>query len=270
MNTVPLKNRLFKKVLVPVVHGCEQNSAIHAAFAIAGADNVMMVGLVVIPEGESLSGAAVHAQEVRQMLKGLSTAIHVQDSMEVHATHHPWDEIVKVINKEKPDLLILEYPSQFETLRTTPTDVLTNPPCDIAIVNSKISGSIRNVLIPIRGGPYSELALRTVLSMKRFRPIEITSLHVVETDPAAKQDAAFRGIERVLRNLPEVKKQNVTTDDPAQVIFDESARFDLIVVGASSRPAEEVTSLGQVAERMMTESGCGVIVVKTRLPSRCL
>jgi hypothetical protein len=71
MKTV-LKNRLFKKILVPIVHGCESSSAIHAARAIAGADNVMLVGLVYIPEGESLSSAAIPAQEVRQRLRFLS------------------------------------------------------------------------------------------------------------------------------------------------------------------------------------------------------
>ena len=57
------KNRLFKKILIPIVHGCESSSAINAGRAIAGADNVMLMGFVYVPEGESLSSAAVPAQE---------------------------------------------------------------------------------------------------------------------------------------------------------------------------------------------------------------
>jgi nucleotide-binding universal stress UspA family protein/glycosyltransferase involved in cell wall biosynthesis len=262
----PLKNRFFKKVLVPIVHGCEQTSAIAAAGAIAGEDNVMLVGLIYIPEGESLSSAAVYAQEVRQTLKGLSNLKHIQRWTEVHATHRPWDEMAKVIEKEKPDLLVLEYPCHFETLKTTPMEVLTHPPCDIAIVNSNVSETFKNVLVPIRGGPYAELALRTALSMRRFRPVEITSLHMVPTNPALKHDAAFRGIERVLKNLPEVKKQYIATDNPAEVIFDTSRQFDLIVMGASVRSTDEVTAIGPLAERIMAESPCGVIVVKTKRP----
>jgi glucosyl-3-phosphoglycerate synthase len=263
----PLKNRFFKKVLVPIVHGCEQTAAIAAAGAIAGEDNVMLVGLIYIPEGESLSSAAVYAQEVRQTLKGLSNSKHIQRWTEVHATHRPWDEMAKVIEKEKPDLLVLEYPCHFETLKTTPMEVLTHPPCDIAIVNSNVSETFKNVLVPIRGGPYAELALRTALSMRRFRPVEITSLHMVPTDPALKHDAAFRGIERVLKNLPEVKKQYIATDNPAEVVFDTSRQFDLIVMGASVRSTDEVTAIGPLAERIMAESPCGVIVVKTKRAS---
>ncbi|HEX6033412.1 MAG TPA: glucosyl-3-phosphoglycerate synthase [Anaerolineales bacterium] len=259
-----LKKRLFKKVLVPIVHGCEQTSAVNAARAIAGAENVMLVGFVYIPEGESLSSAAVPAQDIRQRLRSLANDGHVHRGTEVYATHRPWDEIVKVVEREKPDLLILEYPCQFETLRTTPVEVLSQPPCDIAIVNSHISENFGNVLIPVRGGPYAELALRTALSMKRFHQLSFTSLHMVPTNLAVKQDAAFRGLERVLKNLPEVKEQQRVTDQPAEVIFESARQFDLIVMGASTRPAEEVASIGPVAERIMRESDCGVIVVKTK------
>src|SRR6266516_5895530 len=163
----PLRKRLFKKVLVPIVHGCDQTSSITAARAIAGEGDVVLMGLVYVPESASLSGAAVHAQEVRQTLKRLSDEKHIHRWTEVHATHQPWDEILKVVEKEKPDLLILEYPCHFETLKATPTEVLSHPLCNIAIVNSHISDDLKNVLIPIRGGPYAGLALRTLFSLRR-------------------------------------------------------------------------------------------------------
>jgi len=258
----PLRNRLFKKILVPVVYGCEQASALTAARAIAG-ENVKLVGLIHIPEEESLSAATVPAREVRQTLAMLSKEDRIQ-SADVYAAHRPWDELVKLVEKEKPDLLLLEYPCQFEGLRTTPAEVLAHPPCDLAIVNSHIHEDLDSVLIPIRGGPYAELALRIVLSMRRFREMEVTSLHVVSTNDAIKTDGAYRGIERVLKNLPEVKKQSIATDNPAEAVFEAARRYNVIVMGASARPPDQVTSLGPVAERIMEESPCGVIVVKTQ------
>lgn len=262
----PLKNKLFKKVLVPIVYGCKQTSAINAARAIAGENDISFVGIIYVPEGESLSIAAARAREVRQILKGLSNLKQIHRRTEVYATHQPWAEMKKVIEKEKPDLLVLEYPCQFENLKTTPEEVLAHPPCDIAIVNPYIPEKFSDILIPIRGGPYAELALRTALSMKRFHQTDITSLHMVPTNPAFKQDAAFRGMERVLKNLPEVKRQDIVTDNPAEALFEALSRFDLIVMGASVRPADQVASMGPVAERIMGESHCGVIVVKTKRP----
>jgi glycosyltransferase involved in cell wall biosynthesis/nucleotide-binding universal stress UspA family protein len=260
------KNRLFKKVLIPIVHGCPQISAINIGRAVAGEENIALVGLVYVPAGESLSGAAVYAREVRQILKRLSNVKQIHSSTEVYATHRPWREITKVIEKESPDLLVLEYPCHFDKLGTTPEEVLAHPPCDIAIVNTRITDHANNVLVPIRGGPYAELALRIALSMRHFRPIEVSSLHIVSTQSMREKDAAFRGMEWVLKNLPEVNKQNVVTDDPATALFEASRHFELIVMGASARPADEFTSMGPVAERIMRESQCGVIVVKTQRP----
>lgn len=265
MKTQP-KIDFFKKVLVPIVHGCEQSSAINAARLIAGENDVLLVGLVYVREGESLSGAAVHVQEVRHTLRRLSSGKKIRGWTEVYATHRPWEEIIRVAEKEMCDLLVLEHLCQYEMLGTTATEVLTHPPCDIAIVNSKISEEFTNILIPMRGGPYAELALRTGLSMNSFHPAEITSLHIVPSGGVKVQDAAFRGIELVLNQMPEVKKQNVVTDNPAQTLFEVSRQFDLLIMGASARPADEVTSIGPVAERIMTESECGVIVVKTKRP----
>ena len=262
----PLKKRFFKKVLVPVVHGCEQNSAIAAARAIAGEDGVILVGLVYIPEGESLSAGATQAQEVRQTLRMLSDVKRIHRSIGVYATHQPWEEIVKVIDKEKPDLLILEYPCQFETIKTPLEGVLTHLPCDVAVVNSRIEEDLKNVLLPIRGGPYAELALRIALSIRRFHPVEVSSLHMVPTNPAQKHDAAFSGLARVLKNMPEVTKQNVVTDNSVEALFEAARQFDLTVMGASVRPAEEITSIGPVAEKMLRNSENGVIIVKTKQP----
>ncbi|MDQ2693033.1 MAG: hypothetical protein M3Y68_13430, partial [Chloroflexota bacterium] len=97
-----LKNRLFKKILVPIVYGCESSSAIHAARAIGGADKVKLLGLVYVPEGESLSSAAVPAQEVRQMLRHFSTTEHLRSGPRVFAAHRPWEELIRIVEKEKP------------------------------------------------------------------------------------------------------------------------------------------------------------------------
>jgi glucosyl-3-phosphoglycerate synthase len=263
MKNMP-NQRIFKKILVPMIHGCDQTSAIHAAGAIAGEEDVMFLGLVYIPEGQSLSSATARVQEVRQTLKSLSNAYSGDRWTEVYATHHPWNEIVKITKKEAPDLLLLQYPCHFETLEITPTELLTNPPCDLAIVNHRISANLKSILVAIRGGPFSELALRIALSIKHACQVDVTALHVIPAEITAAQDASFRGIDRVLKNLPEVKKLQVVTDSPAGFIFQSSRQFDFMVMGASARPEDQVTSIGPVAEKIMRESQHGVMIVKTK------
>ena len=265
MYPVP-KNIFFSKVLVPVIQGCDQKSAINAAQAIAGEENVLLTGLIHVPQGQSLSTAAVSARELRKTLNQLYKVKRSSKWAQVYVSHRPWDELIKVVEEEQPNLLILEWPSQFEALQTTTSEVLLRAPCNIAIVNQFVGANIKNMLLPIRGGPYAELVLRIALSLHNGHKTKLSSLHLFSPDASREQDIAFRGIELVLRNLPEISRREIVTDNPGEVIFNASKEYDLIIMGASARSVDEVPSIGPVAERIMQESKQGVIVVKTKLP----
>mgnify|MGYP001568909764 FL=1 len=260
------KSIYFSRILVPVIHGCDQKSAINAAQAIAGRDNVLLTGFIYIPEGQSLSMATMDARRLRKTLKGIYKIKRGSKWAQVHVSHKPWDELIKVIDDEQPDLLILEWPSQFEALQTTVSEVLSRAPCNIAIVNQFIGTTIKNMLLPIRGGPYAELVLRIALSLHNAHKTELSSLHLFPQNTTREQDAAFRGIDLVLKNLPEIQHREIITDNPTEAIFNASQDYDLIMMGASARPMDETPSIGPVAEKVMQESRHGVIVVKTKLP----
>ncbi len=265
MYPVP-KNAYIAKVLVPVVFGCEQKSAIHAAHSIAGDENVLLTGFIYVPEGQSLSTAAVDARKLRQTLKQLYKVKRGDKWAQVNVSHTPWEELVNIIKREDIDLLLLEWPCHFDSLKVSVAEVLSHAPCNIAIVNQHIAASIKNVLIPIRGGPYAELSLRIALSIRNSNNAQISSLHLFPSNITREQDLAFKGIDRVLKNLSEIKREEIITDDPANAIFEAAKKYDLLILGASARPANEVPSIGPVTEKIMQESQHGVIVVKTKLP----
>ncbi|MFO3797215.1 MAG: glycosyltransferase, partial [Anaerolineales bacterium] len=158
----------------------------------------------------------------------------------------------------------------FEALQVKVEEVLSSPPCDVVVVNSSfVQYPLRTALVALRGGPYAELALRLALSLRQMRGLEITTLHMRPPQMEdAQRDAAFRGLKRVLDQLPEIRQEEIETDAPAEVIREFSRHFDLVVLGASARPHSDAPSMGPVAERIMKESQRGVMVVKTRrIPS---
>jgi glucosyl-3-phosphoglycerate synthase len=116
------------------------------------------------------------------------------------------------------------------------------------------------VLVPLRGGPHAELALRVGLSL---RPAELTALHLTRAGQA-ESDAPFHGLKQVLQRLPEVEKRVAVTADAAQTIVNESRAFDLVVMGATAQPAHSGALLGPVADRVLFESPTAVLAVKTR------
>lgn len=260
------RNAFIAKILVPVMHGCEQASAIHAANSISGDENVLLTGLIHIPEDQSLSTAAVDARNLRKTLKKLYKVERGDKWARVNVSHNPWNELVNIVKREDIDLLLLQWPCHFDAMKVSVSDVLSHAPCNIAIVNQYINAHIKNMLLPIRGGPYAELALRIALSIHNSNDAKISSLHLFQNNLTREQDVAFKGVDRVLKSLPEIKREEIVTDNPVEAIFETAQKYDLLVMGASARPMDEVPSIGPVAEKIMQESKHGVIVVKTKLP----
>jgi glucosyl-3-phosphoglycerate synthase len=260
-----MKQRLFRPIrtaLVPIIHGCDGSDAL--AVAVALANEVVLTGLVAIAPEQTLSAGVARARQVRRRLQALAASDGVRARPRVRVSRAPWAELSRVVAVEQPDLLVLCWPCQLEALGTSAGDVLKAPPCDIALVRGPLPARPQAVLVPVRGGPYAELALRLALSL---RPARLAALHLVPGTDVA-EDAPFRGLARVLARLPEVQLETRALDgqDPAEAILAASRDSEVLVVGATAQRGQRRTSLGPVANRLLREAPAGVIVVKTRRP----
>ena len=256
------KNKVgyIRTALVPVVHGCDCHSALNAARRLAA--DVILIGVVYVPQHESLSTGAYQARQVRRLLRELSAGPQVRYKAEVQVSHKPWLDLVRVIAEDEPDLLLLEWKSQLDALHVSAAEVLTRPPCDVALVRGPIEAEFKHVLLPVRGGPHAELTLRVGLST---HAADITALHLTSKH-ADGSDVPFRGLAQILKSLPEVKTRSAVTTDPAQTIIEQARHCDLIVMGATAQPLRSKASLGEVADRVLQEAHAAVIAVKTRRP----
>jgi glucosyl-3-phosphoglycerate synthase len=258
-----MKKHVFsplRTALVPVVHDCPGESALAAAHALA--EDTVLVGVVRMAPDESLSAGAGRARHVRKLLRELARPEQVRSKAGVIVSHTPWADLLNVIGAEEPDLLVLEWACHLEALGVTVEEVLTRPPCDVTLVRGPFPAAPHRVLVPVRGGPHAELALRVGLSL---HPQEITTLHLTAGEDASA-DAPFRGLDRVLKRLPEVRAAAAVTTDPAQTILDGADGFNVIVMGATAQPLRSRASLGAVADRVLHEAPAAVMAVKTRRP----
>jgi glucosyl-3-phosphoglycerate synthase len=251
---------LVRSALVPIVHDCDGRAALDAARALAA--EVILVGAVYIPKDEALSTGASKARDVRRRLRELSDGQQVHSKAYVHVSHTPWTDLQNVIAALDPDLLLLEWPCQLEALNATTNQILTRPPCDVALVRGPFPAKMDRVLVPMRGGPHAELSLRVGLSL---HPSQLTALHLTQPG-AAESDVPFRGLERILKRLPEVQTRSAATTDPAQTILNHAQDVDLILIGATAQPMRSRASLGAVADHILKESPTAVMAVKTRRP----
>ncbi len=245
-------------ILVPMIH---EGPGIHALDIARQFDaEIILVGVVVVPADQSLSVGAAGARAIRRLLRIFGKDKRITSKSQVIVSHEPWVDLSKLLRDEKPDLLCLEFESHLKALHVTVSDMLTRPPCDVALVRGKISSKPKQVLVPVRGGPHAELALRVGLGLQSRG---VTAIHLRSSDDI---DAPFKGLDRVLKQMPEVQKQFMVTDDAAGLILENAKKADVIILGTTSQPANSSISLGPFADRILREAPCAVIAVKSGRP----
>ena len=252
----------IRTVLIPFVYEGPGAQALELARCLDA--NITLVGVVVVPPEESLSVGATGARELRRQLRQYGKEPRITGKAQIIVSYQPWMELAKLVQNEKPDLLCLEWDSHFQALGVTASEVLTRPPCNVALIRGRLRGEPKRVLVPVRGGPHAELALRVGLGL---HPQDITALHIRRPDdPKAGSDAPFKGLERVLKQMPDVQKQFAVTEDAAQLIVDNASKADVIILGTTAQPVTSSVSLGSFADRILHESSVPVIAVKSGRP----
>jgi glucosyl-3-phosphoglycerate synthase len=249
-------------ILIPLIHDGPGLQALEVARHLDA--EIILVGVVVVPPDQSLSVGAVGARALRKQLRQYGKDERITSKTQIIVSYQPWNELSSLLQKEKPDLLCLEWDSHLTALGVTTNDVLTRPPCNVALVRGKLPNKPKHILVPVRGGPHAELSLRVGLGL---HPKGVTAIHLRRSDdPEAGSDAPFKGLDRVLKQMPDVQKKFVVTDDAAQLILESGKQADVIILGTTSQPATSSVSLGSFADRILHEAHCAVIAVKSGHP----
>ncbi len=256
---------MFRKILVPMLHGCEFQDALQVAQGIASKESILLAGIVSVPEDSSLSAGALPAQELRKTFREIKSKQEINSLELIRVTHDSWSEMLKVVREEKPDLVVLET-GHCQMFGLSIHEVLKKAPCNVVVACGVMPEKMGQVLVPIRGGPNAELALRLGLSLGRHANASIHTLHIIPKTPSPERDVAFHGLQRVLNNLPEVNRQLLQTNDPTSAILLASKEYDITILGATSFSKDSSEGLGKVAETILRERSKGLLIVKVFHP----
>ena len=251
-------SRIFKTVLIPI--GIDFNEQIVLNLAQNISDDVVLIGVVPIPVGESLSLGTQVARQIRKHLLSLSSPT-IRFKATVIVSETPWEDLKRVIFQEKPDLLMIEWQDGHSSCGISISDVLSNSLCNIAIVRASTAIKYNRTLIAVRGGPYAELAFQVGIQL---HPEQLDVLHLAL--PNALNDTPFKGLKHIIRQIPEVNLHSIVTEDIAKTILEESNHYDIVVLGATAGKDIGRSSIGPVAEKLLRESYSTVMVVKARRP----
>lgn len=248
----------IKTALVPIGPGKDGDQALALAHNIAA--EVILVGIVPIAEGQSVSAGTQAARQIRKRLLSLGNSnIRFKSTVIVSGT--PWDDLKNVILDETPDILALEWKDGRTIWGEPVSNLLMSPVCDMAIVCGNMPQSPQRTLVAVRGGPYAELALQVGTNLQSE---QLDVLHVSVT--GAETDAPFKGMSDFIKQIPGVNLYSVTSDDVSRTLVEESKKYDVVILGVTASRATGTSLIGPVAEMLLSDPSKTTVIVKSRRP----
>ena len=262
---IPGRERRLAKIMVLLMPGDDNQTVLALAHRIAAAEQVLLLGVVPVPMGENLSVGQGPARQLRRIIQENVDRINLRAKARIRVSHTPWDEVRSVL-AEEPDveLLILGWPGQLESMGLTASEILSNPPCDIAILRGPFPEKLHSILLPNLGDPHGELALRLTLALARFNKTQITSMNLRQSDAGGIEKEIFAGMQLILDEMPEIEQKTLVVKDRGKTILECSNEYDLVVMGTKARPTEDVNSFGPITDTILNQSNAAVIAVKTK------
>ena len=180
------------RILIPVANPmtAEELIRLGAAMLDRRAGELSALGIVEVPEGMPLSEGATRARHARRLLQRVLD--YAPDGTTIHPIvrigRHAAEGIIEASAEQEADLVIFGWGGRAAGGRDgngptvfSPTidEVVRDSPCDIAVVKQRGSKTIRRVLVPVRGGPHAELALRFADAIAIHHDATVVVLHLV-------------------------------------------------------------------------------------------
>jgi glucosyl-3-phosphoglycerate synthase len=279
------RSALPQRIVIPLANPRTAADLVRIGAALlAPGGTLTALSIVEVPEGMQLSEGATRARQARRLLQRVLE--FAPDGVDLRTVvrigRRAAEGVVELAAEDEADLVIFGWAGRPAGRREVPEEpvfsptideVLRDAPCDIAVVKQRGIGEVHRILVPVRGGPHAELALRFAAALGRSFGADVDAVHVVspDLDPllrAQTQRALAMLVRQQAGDTPRARV--VEGADVGAGILTQAAGADLVVMGASAPAGGDGSLFGQLPETV-AQGGAGptVIVVRTReIPSR--
>ena len=254
---------------------------------------ITALGIVEVPDGVSLAEGATHARTARRLLQrvldfGDEEGVEIRTMVRIG--RRAADGVIEAVGEEDSDLVIFGWggppsvaaaarsaaaraaPREAAVFSPTIDAVVRESPCDIAVVKQRGLDQISSILVPVRGGPHAEMAMRLARDLGKRFGAQVVVMHVVPRgigerallreqaalDTFVKEHGGGRRVRGLLLEAASVRA----------AILREASNHQLVVMGASAHPSTVTPDgrflFGVVAEAVASRARPTVIVVKTK------
>lgn len=243
---------------------------------------IVVLGVVQVPEDTPLSEGASLVKAYRTMLRYLppENDARVEIRTEVRVARQVWQGIVEQVAEDESDLLLLHWKGFTNTAGkvygATIDELMHNPPCDIALARfNNLPAPQKHILLPVRGGSYSALALRFATNLVRSWHADLTVLHSREASSNRDNADSINSLDEVESNLmqsldgelPSGTRIVTVYGSPAlRKIAAEAVTHDMVIMGAGVLDEDSLRSTVPIDVQLARETNRPMLVVKTRRP----
>lgn len=124
---------------------------------------------------------------------------------------------------------------------------------------------VQNILYPTDFSSYSNQAYFHALGLAKAYDATLSVVYVCTPEQAADHEFWSEQLESIRPSDPDIAVTHALLQgDPASEIvrYAGESSMDVIVIGTHGRTGQERLKMGSVAEKVMREAGCSVLVVK--------
>jgi amino acid transporter/nucleotide-binding universal stress UspA family protein len=152
--------------------------------------------------------------------------------------------------------------------------VLQKARTNVAVLLDRGLKKVRNILVPVGGGPHSRLAIRLSYEIAEAEGAQVTALRVL-TEPAEAEETEDKTlllgetVEEVLGSVPATFALRVAqAESVPEGVLAEAARqpYDLIVIGASEEWSCQTRLFGSVDDWVADRVPCSVLLCRRYEP----
>ena len=179
-------------------------------------------------------------------------------------------DIARVSSERAADLVLMGFHNPVfgrALLGGTVHRVLATAPADVGVfVDRQFSGAGR-ILVPYLGGRHDRYAMQLAGRLGRNANAQVTVLHVAAprggAPPLNAQEAVDRAFSDATQPLP-VQMRVIESADPVGTVIQQSAEFDLVVIGVAEEWGLESHLFGWRPERIAEGSRASLLIVRQR------
>jgi len=220
------------RVLVPIFNNILGEPMISLAHQLSDGKMVQVLGVVAVESEETLSLASSLTQDLRIRVRKAIRAFGGQQWPKIIASTQPVFDITSFINNQNVNLLVLPWTTKNPEYCEIVESLLEYAPCPIALLQGSAPSKGDRILVVLRPGPDSEMALRLGLNLARSGGYTLSTIRSEAPIDDLNAGDTIPGLDQILEHLPQIEDAVLISEDPVEAIIKQAEKFDLLIVGA--------------------------------------